>query len=85
MTSETKTVFGEVLGELMEARGIPSTPGNMFELASEAGLDPETFMARVAGDHDPDRGHLRGLAKRLELSETEEQHLALAYTFERRG
>ena len=49
MTTETRSAFGEVLAKLMEKRGIPPTPGNMFGLAADVGLDPGEFMTRVAG------------------------------------
>jgi hypothetical protein len=39
MTTETQTVFGEVLAELMADRGIPATPERFGELAAAGGLD----------------------------------------------
>jgi hypothetical protein len=85
MTTETRSGFGEVLAELMEKRRIPATPGNMFELAADAGLDPGEFMARVAGSMDAHAGSLTGLADVLELDTPEKETLAVAYTFERRS
>ncbi len=85
MTTETRSAFGEVLAKLMEKRGIPATPANMFELAAEAGLDPGEFMARVAGSMDAQVGPLTALADVLELDTPEKEALAVAYTFERRS
>lgn len=85
MTTETRSAFGEVLAELMEKRGITATPGNMFELAADAGLNPGEFMAKVAGSTDTHAGSLTGLADVLELNTPEMEALAVAYTFERRG
>jgi hypothetical protein len=48
MTTKTRSAFVEVLAALMEEHGITARPGNMFELASEARLDPGAFMARVS-------------------------------------
>jgi hypothetical protein len=84
-TTETRSAFGEVLAALMEKRGITPTPGNMFELAAEAGLDPGEFMARVAGSMGAQAGSLTALADLLELDVPEEEALAVAYTFERRS
>ena len=85
MTTETRSAFGEVLAKLMEKRGIPPTPGNMFGLAADAGLDPGEIMARVAGSMDAYAGSLTSLADVLELDTPEKEALAVAYTFERRG
>jgi hypothetical protein len=85
MTTATRSAFGEVLAALMEKRGITATPGNMFELATEAGLDPGVFMARVAGSMDAQVGSLTALAEVLELDTPEKEALAVAYTFERRS
>jgi hypothetical protein len=85
MTTETRSDFGEVLAKLMEKRGIPATPGNMFGLAADAGLDPGEFMARVAGSMDAYAGSLTSLADVLELDTPEKEALAVAYTFERRS
>ena len=85
MTTETRSAFGEVLAKLMEKRGIPPTPGNMFGLAADAGLDPGEIMARVAGSMDAYAGSLTSLADVLELDTPEKEALAVAYTFERRS
>ena len=85
MTTETRSAFGEALAASMEKRGITATPGNMFELAAEAGLDPGEFMARVAGSMDAQVGSLTGLAEVLELDAPEKEALAVAYAFERRS
>jgi hypothetical protein len=83
MTTETRSAFGEVLAMLMEKRGIPPTPGNMFGLAADAGLDPGEFMARVAGSMDAYAGSLTRLDDVLELDTPEKEALAVAYAFER--
>jgi hypothetical protein len=84
MTTETRSCFGEVLAELMEKHGVAATPANMYELAADAGLGPDAFMARVAGEREIVVGYLSGLADALELSEQEKTELAVAFTFERR-
>ncbi len=85
MTTETRSAFGEVLAKLMEKRGIPPTPGNMFGLAADAGLDPGEFMTRVAGSMDAHAGSLAGLADVLELDTPEKEALAVAYAYEQRS
>lgn len=85
MTTETRsTVFGEVLGEFMEKRGIPATEERIGELAAVAGLDPDRFIARVTGETSEHVGFLTDLALALDLSEPEKAALALAYTLEQR-
>ena len=84
MITETRSAFGEVLAKLMEKRGIAPTPGNMFELAADAGLDPGEFMTRVAGSMDAHAGSLTGLADLLEFDTPEKEALAIAYTYEQR-
>jgi hypothetical protein len=76
------TIFGQVLAELLEARGLPVTPFKVGKLAEEAGLDGWKVLGRMtdAGAEDP--GDLDGLAAALELSETEKVRLAVAYAFE---
>ncbi len=79
------TVFGEVLGEFLEARGFPVTPFKVGKLAEEAGLDGWDLIDRMA---DPDADYVSGLGrltKRLDLSEPEMMELASAFAYERRA
>ncbi len=82
MTTEARTIFGEVLAELMASRGIPATEERIGELASSCGLAPDELVARVNGELV---GHLEELAEALGLSTTERFVLAMAYAFERRA
>ena len=84
MTTETKSVFGEVLAELMESRGIPATEENIEELAVAGGLDPERVLARVSEDTDEHVGHFDRVVENLELSSEEMLDLAWACAMERR-
>jgi hypothetical protein len=79
------TVFGEVLAELLEARGLEATPFKVGKLAEEAGLDGWKVINRMADADAEHAGSLHGLAQKLDLSEPEKDELAAAYTFERRG
>ena len=85
MSTERRTVFGEVLAELMEGRGITPSVGNMAALAEDSRLDPDTFLARVAGERGPDLGYLTGLDDELDLSVPEKTELAIAFAFEKRS
>ena len=79
------TVFGEVLADLLEKRGIEVSPFRVGKLAEEAGLDGWRVINRMA---DPDAeyaGPLDALADALGLSEPEMMELAHAYTLERRA
>jgi hypothetical protein len=78
------SVFGQVLAELLEERGLPVTPAKVGLLAEEeAGLDGWRLINRMASADAEDVGHLGGLAVALGLSETEKVRLAVAYAFER--
>jgi len=79
------TVFGEVLAELLEERGLEVTPFKVGKLAEEASLDGWKLINRMAAADVEDAGHLAGIATALELSETEKVRLAVAYAFERRA
>ena len=79
------TVFGEVLIELLEKRGIEPTPGKIDELAERSAIDGWALIARMS---DPDAGHLGyldALARVLHLSDAERTQLACAFSFERRA
>ena len=79
------TIFGQVLAELLEERGLPVTPAKVGKLAEEAGLDGWKLINRMADAGAEDTGHLGGLGKALNLSEAEKIELSFAYTFERRA
>jgi hypothetical protein len=79
------SVFGEVLVEMMDARGIPATEERIGELAAASRLDPDTFIGRVRGELVEHVGHLEELAVALSLSATERVVLCMAYTFEQRS
>jgi hypothetical protein len=85
MTMEVRSVFGEVLAELMEARGTPATEERIGELAGASGLDAEDLNARVTGELVEHVGHLEELAVVLGLSAPERVELCIAYTFEQRS
>jgi hypothetical protein len=88
MTEHTEmrnTVFGEVLAELLEARGLEVSPFAVGKLAEDAGLDGWKVIDRMADADTESPGHLDGLVAALELSETEKVRLASAYAFERRA
>jgi hypothetical protein len=78
------TIFGQVLAELLEERGLEVTPFKVGKLAEEAGLDGWKVINRMADAGQEDAGYLGGLAGELGLSEPEKIRLAFAYTFERR-
>jgi hypothetical protein len=86
MMAVGRSVFGEVLAELLESRGIPATEENIRELAIAGGLDPDLVLARVSGETDEHVGAFTRVAKNLELSMDEMLELAWAYTLgERRA
>jgi hypothetical protein len=78
------TVFGEVLAELLEARGLPVTPFKVGKLAEQSGLDGWRLINRMADAGVEDAGYLDGLANAMDLSAAERMELALAYSMEQR-
>jgi hypothetical protein len=84
VTTETRSVFGEVLAELMEARGHAPTQENVAALADKVGLDAFRLQLRVRGEHMDFVGGLEGLADELSLDERERGRLARAYAMEYR-
>jgi hypothetical protein len=85
MTTETQTVFGEVVAEFMERRGLEATPEQIVALGERSGLDGDELLYDVRNDLGDRRGRQRlaGLAEVLRLSDPEKERLALAYVFER--
>jgi arginyl-tRNA synthetase len=79
------TIFGQVLAELLEKRGLEVTPFKVGKLGEQSGLDGWKLINRMANADAEDTGHLGGLAKVLNLSEAEKIELSFAYTFERRA
>ena len=78
------TVFGEVLAEMLEVRGLPVTPFEVGQLAEDAGLDGWKVINRMANAGAEYAGPLDGLARALGLSRLEMRDLALAFAFEDR-
>ena len=80
------TVFGEVLAELLEARGLEVTPFKVGKLAEDVGLDGWAIINRMASTASGNSaGYLDGLANALDLAEPEKIKLALAYSLEERA
>ena len=79
-----KTVFGEVLASLLEARGLEVTPFAVGKLAEEGGLDGWKVINRMADADNPSPGPLNALVTRLGLTEAEMRELARAYALEER-
>jgi hypothetical protein len=79
-----QTTFGQVLVELLEARGLPVSPFAVGQLAEDAALDGWKVINRMADAGAEDAGYLDGLADALGLSESEKIQLAYAYSFEQR-
>jgi hypothetical protein len=82
--TEEKTVFAEVLAELMCDRGIDPTPEALRQLAERSGLDWAAFEARLASSRVDHPGKLGPLANELALDKNERDRLACAFAFERR-
>jgi hypothetical protein len=78
------TIFGQVLAELLEERGLEVTPFKVGKLAEDAGLDGWKLIIRMADAGAEDTGHLGGLVETLDLSVAERKELAFAYVFEQR-
>ena len=78
------TVFGSLLVDLMESRGIPVTPEIIGGMAQRSGLKAGKLVGRMQTE-GVDVGPLSGLARELDLSESEMMDLALAYAFEMRS
>jgi hypothetical protein len=78
------TVFGDVLAEFMEARGLEATPEEVVRLGYCARLDGKELLRDVQQGIPGRRGRqkLTGLADELDLTEPQKARLALAYTFE---
>jgi arginyl-tRNA synthetase len=79
------TVFGEVLAELLEKRGLEVTPFAVGKLGEQSGLDGWKVIGRMADADAGDPGDLDGLAAALELTRVEMVRLAVAYAFEQRA
>ena len=85
MTEEmTKTVFGEVLAELLEARDMPARLAYVEGLVEGVNLDAALLIQRIEGTstEHPGDATMAALSDRLELSEQERRKLAFAFTYE---
>ncbi len=80
----TKTVFGEVLAELLEARDMPAAIDYVEGLVEPTSIDGEKLVARIEGTSTEHPGDLGELADRLELSRWERRALAFAFAYEQR-
>ena len=78
------TVFGEVLAEILEARGLEVTPFKVGKLAEDAGMDGWKVIGRMADEDAEYAGPFDGLSDALALTEPEKLELAHAHAFERR-
>jgi len=65
------TLFGEVLAELLEERGMRVKPFAVGKMAEDAGLDGWKAINRMASADAPFAGELDGLAARVDLTEPE--------------
>jgi hypothetical protein len=83
-TAINATVFGAVLGELMESRGISPEPQEVRALAERSGLDPDALLTRVR-ERWPDEPlqALCGIDLALGLTEPEKARIAVAYVYDR--
>ena len=84
-TQRVRTVFGEVLAELMEERGLEPTPAQIIALGERSGLDGQELLRDVQRGMTEGRRarqKLTGVAGELGLSEPEKARLAVAYAFE---
>lgn len=59
MTTETQTVFDEVLAEFMERRGLEATPEQIVALGERSGLDGEGLLYDVRSDLGDRQGRQR--------------------------
>ena len=85
MTEEmTKTVFGEVLAELLEKRDMPARLAYVRGLVKRTSMDAERLIARIEGTSMKHPGELEELADRLELTSQERHELAFALAYEMR-
>lgn len=80
-TTRTPGAFGEVLGELMRARGLEPDPAGVRGLAERSGLDPDGLLRNMVTEDAEDLGRLDQLADELALSHEEKGVLGVAYTF----
>ena len=78
------TVFGEVLAEMLEVRGLDVTPFEVGKLAEDNGMNGWKVINRMANAGTEYAGPLDGLARALDLSRREARDLAFAFTFEDR-
>lgn len=78
-------VFGAVLAEMLEARGLPVAPFEVGKLAEGAGVDGWDLIDRMAERGADYVENLELLARSLDLSEPEMMELAHALVYERRA
>ena len=86
-TKMTRTVFGEVLAELLEARDMPPAIPYVRGLMRRTGTDGEKLIERIEDAHAPHPGDatMAALSDRLELTMRERRELAFAFSYEMRS
>jgi hypothetical protein len=77
-----QTVFGRVLCELVEERGIPATVEHIAPLAEEADVHVRDLVDRMSSPQADYPGNLSGFVDALGLNREEMLRLALAFSFE---
>jgi hypothetical protein len=78
----SKSVFGEVLVELLEEHGVGTYELALRGLARQTGLNADLLIARMYSPDVERPGDLDLLADYLKLAPTERARLARAYALE---
>ena len=76
------TAFGRVLVELMEARSMTATPGDVMDLAAAARVDTWKVVNRTISPENRWAGNFKRLADHLELTPEERRRLKRALDHE---
>ncbi len=75
----TRTVFGEVLAELLEARDMPPVRPFVEGLVRRTSIDGEKLIRRIEDPNAEHPGDLEEMADRLGLSRRERRELSFAF------